>query len=1190
MKLYQKALALGAVTSLLGAVQSANAACTAPSYSDSTQYKGNELVTYQGSHFKAKWWIKGSAPDKNEKWGPWQFIEECGSEPPTYNNAVSPASRLYTLTSFETVAFTLQPDSGVSFSTVVGATPSDWSVSNNTLQFESAFLESLTAGSYTYTVDYSLGNDVEIAINVSEPDVPSPTITPAQRSLNKSLPGEVEFTLNTDGDVLSALIASDGTVLSAGSDYYINQYTLTLSADFLLSLPVGKEIIELQFEQSSSLMIEVEVSDTPVGDVQTLTPEQALLNGSVLTSGQVDLMHGDARWTFNVAQTAEYQIEFDYESPYGEKVNTFYVGSKSQSINTPQTSGVATIIMDANLTAGTQELGVLGSGGNWGYIFIDSIRVTQKETPPVLPTISPASKTLQANNITPQSFTLNNGDYQFDGVNLGGQALTEGLDFNYAGSALELSASYLSGLEQGVRHDLSAQFYSASLGATSVTFSVQINPETVVEPSLSPNSISVGLGSTADIHYDFDAGSFAFFQLSANGTVLNEGSDFTVTGSQLSISHSYINSLQQGDVVSLEVILTHESFGNRTLNAELKVIQALEGTCFTHEAATPGGDAQVLADRIKVTGKNDSAAFWQVNIAKAGLYKLTLTYSTEGGDKIISYMLDDGGLPNMTWPNAPVSAPVEREFVHQLSAGVHKVGLINRDGDWGWVSVHNLCVEFQGSLDIVSPTPFSELPAGSNIHVQFEKDSAFDLTYKVNDGALNTYSGASPLVIPNNGDGIYDIELGIQNTSIKKAMRLQVGQVTEAQFVDTLGTQFVLGNAPFYFNGSNQYYLMYKPEAMSEDFFKRIDYLNMTVVRTWMFCNDTKTHDGVCINMKSGNDFILTKSNRTAAEQAIVDRSFELFDNYVALAHQYDQKLVLSLADHWNYFGNLDSFGSSHYSNPASIANFKAFITELLQHYNPRTGYTYAEDPAIMMWELANEPRCSSGCDTEIFTAWVKEISEHIRALAPKHLISIGAESSFDHNGTGDDYSFIKAVNDLPTIDAISAHLYPTWWNMSDAETLANFDQLADVGRALNKPTYIGEFSWPIASASTVGVDLARRTSVFTDWYGKAQEHKDVIGGMLAWQISGLEWGNGNTPLGGCQWCSGPYGEPTNAWTANNDGFQMYCAITPEEESLTATGAPGANMEGNKIHIDLHKPVCDLMLERSLYYQGLNTH
>lgn len=39
---------------------------------------------------------------------------------------------------------------------------------------------------------------------------------------------------------------------------------------------------------------------------------------------------------------------------------------------------------------------------------------------------------------------------------------------------------------------------------------------------------------------------------------------------------------------------------------------------------------------------------------------------------------------------------------------------------------------------------------------------------------------------------------------------------------------------------------------MAEDIFKRASSLGLNVVRTWMFCNDTQLHDGVCINLASG--------------------------------------------------------------------------------------------------------------------------------------------------------------------------------------------------------------------------------------------------------------------------------------------------------------------------------------------------
>ncbi len=1291
-------LSLLIATMLATPVGAHAAACTEPDWDPELQYTGHESVTYESAHFKSKWWVKGTPPDRTDQWGPWEFLEEC--------------------------------DNG-------------------------------------------------------EPSDPIPVASPLSRSFNINGGSDVVFTLNTDGDTLLSVDNITQANTLDQSAYSLNGYDLTFAATYLSALGVGNYSFQLNFAAAAPLMVDIDVVDV-THQVTTLTPEDAVLTyDSVLTNGQIELKKGEAQWLYYAPVSGEYVVEFDYTAPYGEKTNTFYVGGNTQSVMTPQTDTIQTVSITANMSAGDQVIGVDGSEGNWGYIFLDNVRVYSSEItpddptdPPVDPTISPASQTVQAGsgssvsysldsgsysfsslsvdgatlqqgtdytvgaaNVTLEaayvstlaagsytvtanfedaelgtsavsaellvesepvvmpslspssisvqvdsgnsvSYSMDAGSYSFSSLNNGGTVLQQGTDYSVTATSLVLDAAYVSTLAVG-SYTLTAAFDDAELGSESLSVQLRIDSVPVVMPSVSPSSVSVEAGSGASASYSIDSGSYSFSSVNNGGTVLVQGSDYTLSGTTLTLEAGYISTLavgtyaltagfndadlgsesvpfelrvdtppmvmpsispdsqtvnvsaptalsfdltagsfefagveadgvalQTGDysysadvltlnepyvatltggqTVSYSALFTSSVHGDTSAQFSVTAMDALTGDCFDLSTITLEGGAKIEQGRAKIVGNVGSAGYWTVSLDKAGEYQVLLTYSTEGGDKIVSYMLNDGGRSNMVWPDVSPTSPQDMEFIHNLDAGVHRIGMINRDGDWGWASLHNLCVNFRGSLDITSPQSFDSLTSGSDIVVDFSKDASGDLTYSVNGGSTQAYSGASPLVIPTTGDGIYDLKFGVAGTSLTETMRVQVGEAPGPFYVDTLGSQFVLGNKPFYFNGSNQYYLMYKPEPMAEDFFKRANFLGMTSVRTWMFCNDTKTHDGVCINMESGGEFLLTKANRTAEEQTIVDRSFELFDNYVALAHQYDIKLVLSLADHWDYFGNLDSYGAPHYSTPSSVEKFKAFITELLQHHNPLTGYTYAEDPAIMMWELANEPRCSSGCDAEIFKAWASDVSSLLKTLAPNHLVSIGAESSFGHNGTGDDFKFIQYVNDLPTIDAISAHLYPTWWNMSDAETLANIDQLAEVGRVLNKPTYIGEFSWPVASEASVAEDLQTRYQKFVDWYARAEENKDSIGGMHAWQLSGLEWGNGETPLDACQWCAGPYGEPTGGWTANNDGFQMYCAMTPEEQLLTETGAPGANKEGNIIHIDLHKPVCDLLIDRSAYYESLN--
>ena len=55
-------------------------------------------------------------------------------------------------------------------------------------------------------------------------------------------------------------------------------------------------------------------------------------------------------------------------------------------------------------------------------------------------------------------------------------------------------------------------------------------------------------------------------------------------------------------------------------------------------------------------------------------------------------------------------------------------------------------------------------------------------------------------------------------------------------------------------------------------------------------------------------------------------------------------------------------FVSGFYRSPEAIARYHAYIRKIVGRVNTVTGKPYAEDPAIMAWQLANEPR-SGGTD-----------------------------------------------------------------------------------------------------------------------------------------------------------------------------------------------------------------------------------
>jgi mannan endo-1,4-beta-mannosidase len=96
---------------------------------------------------------------------------------------------------------------------------------------------------------------------------------------------------------------------------------------------------------------------------------------------------------------------------------------------------------------------------------------------------------------------------------------------------------------------------------------------------------------------------------------------------------------------------------------------------------------------------------------------------------------------------------------------------------------------------------------------------------------------------------------------------------------------------------------------------------------------------------------------------------------------------------------------------------------------NTVNGRLYTEDPAIMTWQLANEPQAAGAADIlnpkdQLFP-WVERISSYIRSMAPKQLISVGFESK-----QGEYY--FKQVHNFSTVDYATTHCWVQNWGVYD--------------------------------------------------------------------------------------------------------------------------------------------------------------
>jgi mannan endo-1,4-beta-mannosidase len=360
-------------------------------------------------------------------------------------------------------------------------------------------------------------------------------------------------------------------------------------------------------------------------------------------------------------------------------------------------------------------------------------------------------------------------------------------------------------------------------------------------------------------------------------------------------------------------------------------------------------------------------------------------------------------------------------------------------------------------------------------------------------------------------------------------------------FVTRSGPTLKVGSHDFRYAGTNNYYLFYQSHAMVDDVLQRAVDAKFTVVRTWGW-SDTGNLDGSNSLVSRPNGVYFQYWNGTAPAFNDGADGLAHLDYEIWKAGQDGIKLIIPFTNNWSDFGGIDQYvmwaGLTHHDDfytDATIRGwYQAYISHLLNHVNPLTGLAYKDDPTIMAWELANEPRCvgsgrypaSTTCTTATLTGWAKQMSGYVKKIDKHHLVGVGDEGFYCTDPTSTDGTVncqsgvdTLALSALPAVDYMSYHLYPDSWG-KDAAWGTNWIVRHDLDALrLGKPAILGEFG--IQSKATRNTVYQRWTDAFT-----------LTGG------SGLNY----WMLAGNQDDGSPY--------PDYDGYTVYCP-TPVCQALT---------------------------------------
>jgi len=367
-----------------------------------------------------------------------------------------------------------------------------------------------------------------------------------------------------------------------------------------------------------------------------------------------------------------------------------------------------------------------------------------------------------------------------------------------------------------------------------------------------------------------------------------------------------------------------------------------------------------------------------------------------------------------------------------------------------------------------------------------------------------------------------------------------------ADFVTVTQGKFTLNNQPYYFAGTNFWHAAYlgmtasnngqanSHTANREKLIHELDHLKSLGV----------TNLRVLAASENSN---LTMALRPAMQTTIGHYDQDFFEGLDFLLDEMrkrDMKAVLFLNNFWQWSGGMSQYVSwltgepvfdpdvtgdwngfmensaRFYRMPKAQQYFRQLIHTVITRTNTINGIAYVDDPTIMTWELANEPRPGSdaegGKHAEEFLQWVDSSAQYIHSLDKNHLVTTGSEGTM---GTVRDAELFIKTHQLASIDYATFHLWPKNWGWFDVnkpqatydsalqEIFTYIDLHFDMAKTLNKPMVMEEFGIERDAGSfSPDTSTVWRDKILGKMFARVYQHAKAqgnVGGTNFWAWAG---------------------------------------------------------------------------------------
>jgi mannan endo-1,4-beta-mannosidase len=210
-------------------------------------------------------------------------------------------------------------------------------------------------------------------------------------------------------------------------------------------------------------------------------------------------------------------------------------------------------------------------------------------------------------------------------------------------------------------------------------------------------------------------------------------------------------------------------------------------------------------------------------------------------------------------------------------------------------------------------------------------------------------------------------------------------------------------------------------------------------------------------------------------------------------------------------------YNAAFYRSQAAMDLYHHYVRSVVGRTNSVTGRAYRDDPTIMAWQLANEPRpggseAVAAPNLPNFYAWIRKTAGVIKAIDSNHLVSTGSEGL---KGCIEREACVIEAHQ-PPIDYVTAHIWPQNWGWVDPKRLPDthsdgaakvaqyIDGHVEIARELKRPLVIEEFGYPRDGGSfEPGSPTTYKDRYYRQIYQAVERHGLAGSNFWAWNGEG---------------------------------------------------------------------------------------